>query len=165
MILGRVSPWSCAEDLREALLTAVPIHSVDEYVTETMIIHKVATMSLGAFFVVVEGDFQTAEDVEALEALSTELRAPWRTKCVESDYFNQPHPDMPWSESYTVHLVHAECPEVGRTPYPLDVQPIHPARVNALMASGPWVRDKEDVQHEAALPDLYGLPMRRERIA
>lgn len=163
MIIGRVSPWACAEDLRAALLEATPIQSVDEYSSETLIIHKVATLTMGAFYMVVESDFLTAEDVEALDGLAGALRAPWRAKCVESDYFNAPHPDMPWSDSYSIHLVHQECPEIGRTKYPHDL--VQMAKVTEFTKPGPWVRHKEDVPHEASLPDLYGLPQRREELA
>lgn len=163
MILGRRSPWVCVEDLREALVGAGTVAEAVEYAGETLIINRVVTARQGSYFLVVESDLLSPEDMAALRELSEELRADWRTKCVESDHHGRPHPDMPWSDYFTVHLVHAECPEVGRArPF---IEPSHTAKVAAFIKPGPWVRHKEDVPHEAALPDLYGLAVRREEIA
>jgi hypothetical protein len=157
MIMGGVSPWACAEDLREALVSAEVVACVEDYRSETLIVQRVATSTVGTYYLVVESDHLFPEDVDALEVIDREVRASWRMRCVESDYRRQPHPDFPWSDEFAIHVVHAQCPEVGRMKPPIDPGAIPNLKAVAYMKAGPYLRDKADVPHEDALPDLYGL--------
>ncbi|MEU6704737.1 hypothetical protein [Streptomyces wuyuanensis] len=144
-------------------MNSEPVQSVEEYRSETLIIERHTTQTHGAYFLVVESDISFPEDEEALARLTEELGAAWGSKSLESECTMQPHPEMPWSECYTIHVVHAECPEVGRPRNVVDVELIGTVKSIAFTWPGPWVRDKEDLPHEDALPDLYGLPYQRRR--
>ncbi len=109
MVMGaKASRWRTKEALRRAVGAAQPVARAEVHSSEGLRITRVATQMVGAYFIVTESDALFQEDGDALNALSVELRAPWRNRVVETDFWDHPHPQFPLSNSFRVHLVHPE---------------------------------------------------------
>jgi hypothetical protein len=88
--------------------TALPVVRAEAYRSEALRILRVATKTVGTYYVVTEADSLFPEDELALHGLDRELMGPWRNRVVESRFFDHPHKWFPLSEHFHVHLVHPE---------------------------------------------------------
>lgn len=112
MILGGISSREVSGDaIRAKLGDAKAVARVDDYRSESLVITRIATLTAGTYFVVVESDVMLPEDITALEVLSTELRRPWRSCVLDTDIWGRPHRELPLSSTFSVHVVHPACPE------------------------------------------------------
>lgn len=82
---------------------------VDAYGSDSLRIKRVATRTIGTYFLVTEADVLSMEDYTALRGLDAEMLAPWRKRVVETDFFDHPHKWFPASRSFRIHVVHPEA--------------------------------------------------------
>jgi hypothetical protein len=108
---GIAARWSTKEEALAGVYGAKTISRVDEYHSESLIITRVVTREAGTYFLVTESDCVFAEDVDALEALGVEVGEPWRMRVLEVSYWGRPHPALPMSSTFRVHIVHPEGPD------------------------------------------------------
>lgn len=99
---------------RAELLSALRgARSVDreDQAHDGVIISRVTTRDLGVYWLVTESDVSFPEDIDALERWEQELGGPpWRNRILTTDVYREPHPLLPLSGMYKVHLVHPACP-------------------------------------------------------
>jgi hypothetical protein len=99
------------ERAHERLRSARVVARTDIYRSESLIITRCETAYAEAYYIVVESDCVFPEDVDALETLGVEVGEPWRTRILETDIYGSPHPELPMSSTFQVHVVHPSVPE------------------------------------------------------
>lgn len=87
---------------------AQPVVLAEIHSSEGLRIKRVATKTVGTYYIITESDNLLPEDYDALERLDAELMAPWGKRVVETDFWAQPHKQFPLSNSFRVHVVHPE---------------------------------------------------------
>lgn len=100
--------WRTLPELRRAMGEAVPVARAEVYCSESLRIKRVATMTVGTYYIVTESDVLFSEDYTAMRKLDVELGARWKNRIVESDFYGHPHRWFPLSNQFQVHLVHPE---------------------------------------------------------
>lgn len=109
MILGEpAGRWGTRRELWAAINGAHVVKRAEVYRSDALRIARVSTLSVGAYFIITESDALYDEDCSALLTVSIELRAPWRNRVVETDYYGHPHRWFPFSTKFWVHVVHPE---------------------------------------------------------
>jgi hypothetical protein len=103
--------WATREQAVALLNRASVVSRVDQYRSECLIIVRCQTLTAGTYFVVTEADVLFPEDIDALEVLGAEVGEPWRMKVLETDVYGTPHPHLPMSSTFRVHVVHPSVPE------------------------------------------------------
>jgi hypothetical protein len=80
------------------------------YRSDSAIIKRVVVRTGGSYFLVVESDTTTTRDEMAMARLTGALGASWRNRIVETDFCDRRHPELLWSSSFSIHVVHPDCP-------------------------------------------------------
>lgn len=106
-------------DLLNSIRNA-PSRVQEIYRSDFALIKRVAVRSGGCYFIVVESDITTSEDEMALSQLTCTLGGAWRDRILETDHFEYKHPEFLWSSSFSIHVVHPECPSDGSRRRPID---------------------------------------------
>ncbi|MGW0087838.1 hypothetical protein ACWDWS_02285 [Streptomyces sp. NPDC003328] len=102
---GTAARWTAREQARVSVEAARVLVREDVYHSESLIITRCTTDRGASYYVVVESDCVFPEDVDALELLGAEIGEPWRMSVLDSEYYMRPHPALPMSALFWVHVV------------------------------------------------------------
>lgn len=75
------------------------------YRSETSLIYRVDVRKIERpYFLLVESDCTSDEDYRAFQEVMD--CTDWRCGVLETDVYTTPHPQLPWSEGFSVHVVY-----------------------------------------------------------